>query len=367
MIRRSLAGAAVTAVIVLAACSAPVGRYSGTVQTESVTVGSEVGGRVVAVDVAAGSRVRAGSAIVRLDGAQLRAEYAQALAQRAQALAALVQFEHGTVATEREQAREQSAAAAAAYRQSVAAAAQRERAARAAIADARASVTLAQRDYRRERALAASGDIARQSLDRARAARDQALARLTQARAAEVQLREAQLPGETASARANALAARAGYRTLENGTRPETIAQAKAALQAADAAAARARARLREATITAPTAGVIASFDLHPGDMLAAYQPAAIIDTFADPYTYIYASQRDLARVRAARTLRVRSDAGLGTFTGHVESYDRSAQFTPQNTETADTRADLVYGVKVRIHDPHHVLLDGTTVTVEVP
>ena len=58
------------------------------------------------------------------------------------------------------------------------------------------------------------------------------------------------------------------------------------------------------------------------------------------------------------------SDSGFGTFDGTVETHDRSAQFTPQNVETADQRAELVYGVKIRIHDPEHKLLSGTTVTV---
>ena len=122
---------------------------------------------------------------------------------------------------------------------------------------------------------------------------------------------------------------------------------------------------MREATVYSTVDGVVASFNLHPGDMLLANQPAAVIDTFADPYVYIYASQNDLGRVRNAKSLRVQSDAGAGTFSGTVETYDRTAQFTPQNVETADQRAQLVYGVKIRVHDPDHKLLDGTTVTIE--
>ena len=53
--------------------------YSGSVvAARSVTVGSAVAGRVIAVDVRVGDRVRAGDAIARIDAAQFRAEYAQA-------------------------------------------------------------------------------------------------------------------------------------------------------------------------------------------------------------------------------------------------------------------------------------------------
>jgi hypothetical protein len=61
----------------------------------------------------------------------------------------------------------------------------------------------------------------------------------------------------------------------------------------------------------------------------------------------------------------VRSDAfPKQTFTGRVEAIDSSAQFTPRDVQTAEDRANLVFGVKVRVHDPDHVLRGGTTAAV---
>ena len=108
----------------------------------------------------------------------------------------------------------------------------------------------------------------------------------------------------------------------------------------------------RRPSISLPPSGVVASFNLHPGDLLRPNQQAAIIDTFADPYAYVYASQRDLGTLASSTRVKVVSDAGGRIYAGVVETFDRTAQFTPQNVETADQRADLVYGVKVRIHDP---------------
>lgn len=201
----------------------------------------------------------------------------------------------------------------------------------------------------------------------ARAQNQQAWARVEQAQAQYQTLVNAQVPGQQQAAAHNAAAAQAAYATIRNGPRPEEIAQAAATLRAAEATVDRARIRLREMTIVAPIDGIVASFNLHPGDLLTANAPAAIIDTFADPYVYIYASQRDLASFANGTTVHVQSDAGGGTFDGRVETHDRTAQFTPQNTQTADERADLVYGVKIRIHDPNRALLDGTTVTIGRP
>ncbi len=172
------------------------------------------------------------------------------------------------------------------------------------------------------------------------------------------------LPGEKAAAQQTALAQSAGYQTAKNGPRPELVAQARSQTQAARAAVAHAQVQLRETIVRSPADGAVESFDLHPGDLLNPNQPVAVIDTFSDPFVYIYASQEDLHKFQKGARVSIKSDAGMGAFQGVVEAHDRSAQFTPQNVETADQRAELVYGVKVRIHDPQHQLLDGTTVTV---
>jgi HlyD family secretion protein len=349
--------------LALVACGGQPARFSGTVQTEYVSVGSQVGGRVIETDVAAGKIVKRGAVILRLDPAMPQATYDQAVAQARAADAALRALQHGALPSQIEQARGASLASGATFTQTVAGANDRLRAARAALANARAAQRLADHNYSRTYSLAHSGDVSQQSLDEARAARDQAHASARQAQAQLAQLERADLPGQTASALANANAAHNSYQATLTGSNAQ-IAQAQAQLRSANAAAAHALAQLREATVYSTVDGVVASFNLHPGDMLGANQTAAVIDTFANPYVYIYASQSDLASVRNAKSLSVHSDAGAGTFTGTVEAFDRTAQFTPQNVETADQRAQLVYGVKVRIHDPGHKLLDGTTVTV---
>jgi HlyD family secretion protein len=351
----------------LSACARSGPHYSGTVQTEFSQVGSQLGGRVVAVYVQAGSRVHRGEVLVRLDPAILQAELDQARGQAAQSAAYLAEQRNGAIQTDITRAQESSNAAHATYEQSMTGASTRIAAARASVETAQADERLQKVTYERMRALAQTGDVSRATYDQAHSSFDQARARTVAAIAQYEQLVKSDLPGEQASSRGNARSAHAGYRTLANGTRPEVIAQAYAQDRNARASVARAQARLAEMVIYSPVDGIVSSFSLHRGDMLGANQTAAIIDAAGDPYAYTYVSQRDIERIRTAKHLTVRADSGSGTFDGHVESYDRSAQFTPQNVETADQRAELVYGMKVRIHDPRRMLLDGTTVTVEVP
>ena len=52
---------------------------------------------------------------------------------------------------------------------------------------------------------------------------------------------------------------------------------------------------------------------------------------------------------------------------GDLEERDPSAQFTPNNVQTADDRSTLTFGVKVRIKDAGNRLYEGTTVSVMPP
>ena len=161
---------------VLVSCAAPRPGFSGTVQTEYVSVGSQVGGRVIATEVAAGQTVKRGAVIVRLDSALPTATYDQAVAQGRAAQAALRVLQTGTLPSQIEQARGSSLSTGATYTQTIGGAQDRIRAARAAVADARANERLTEKNYARSAALAATGDVSLQSLDQARAARDQARA-----------------------------------------------------------------------------------------------------------------------------------------------------------------------------------------------
>ncbi|TAM90318.1 HlyD family efflux transporter periplasmic adaptor subunit, partial [bacterium] len=148
----------------------------------------------------------------------------------------------------------------------------------------------------------------------------------------------------------------------------EEIAQARAAVASAQGEVAAARKRLAETVVRAPADGVISALDLHVGDLVTAGMGVATIDEPGDPFVRIYVPQRALGTLKVGRRLDVRAE-GLGgrVFEGVVEQIDQQAQFTPQNVQTSEDRANLTFGVKVRVHDPEHVLRGGTTAEVVVP
>ena len=180
------------------------------------------------------------------------------------------------------------------------------------------------------------------------------------------EIEHAQAPNDPRAAAEALRAASASERLTREGARPDQIRQARANLKAAQAALDAARVALDETAIRSPVDGVVEAIDLHPGDLLQPRATAATVDSLRDPYVRIYVPQQQLSSFTRGHAFTVRSDSVPGqTFEGIDEEHDRVAQFTPRDVQTAEDRAELTFGVKIRIHDPKHQLYGGTTVTVE--
>lgn len=367
-------------VAMCSACGSP-GRfdYSGTLVPETANVGSTVGGRVVAVETSDGRLIRKGQTIVVLDDGQLRAQYDAATHEQAQAAAALRDLLAGSRPEEISRAQDEAAQAQAQLRKVATSQPDEIRVARADVrastADlARALATERQQalTYGRSQRLYEQGAISAQARDDAlagyqtsAAAVHTARAQLASARAQLSQLTSATQPSDLAAAQSAYASAEANAQLVAAGARPQQIAQAKAALAAATSNVSAAASLLREMTVRSPADGIVDALDLRAGDMVAPRAAVAAVREFVNPYVRIYVAQRDLGRIAVGTEVQVRSDALQGpTFDGKVEEIDQDAQFTPRDVQTSEDRADLVFGVKVRVLDPDHRLHGGTTVEV---
>jgi HlyD family secretion protein len=356
--------------------------YSGTLVPETANVGSTIGGRVIAVETSDGRLVRKGQVIVLLDASQQRAQYDAALHERAQAAAALRDLLAGSRPEEIARAQAQAAQAQAQLRKVATSQPDEVRIARANVRANAAELTRAlatQRQqsnaYARSIELYKDGAISAQARDDALAAYQTSVAsvhtaraQLASARAQLAQLLTASQPSDLAAAQSAYQSAAANAQLVAAGPRPQQVAQAKAALAAAASDANAAASQLREMTVRAPADGIINALDLRAGDMVGPRASVAAVREFINPYVRIYVAQKDLGRIALGTQVRVRSDALPGTtFTGKVEEIDQDAQFTPRDVQTAEDRADLVFGVKVRVLDPGQRLHGGTTVEVALP
>jgi HlyD family secretion protein len=289
----------------------------GNVDIRQVQLGFRVSGRIAEALVDEGDAVKVGDVIARLDAQPYEDLVCAAEAQVAMQKATLTKLEAGPRAAEIAQARALHA----------------ER-----LAD-RQNAELA---FDRSDRLRLSGAVSQAALDQAHAARDMAVARVDSAREA--------------------------LRLLEDGTRPEDIAAARATVQGAEAALATARTSVRDAQLVAPADGVILSRVREPGAIVAPSDVVYALSLNKPVWVRTYIAEPYLGKLYPGMIVEVMSDsAPERPYHGTVGFISPVAEFTPKTVETPELRTDLVYRLRVIIDRADTGLRQGMPVTVRIP
>jgi len=144
----------------------------------------------------------------------------------------------------------------------------------------------------------------------------------------------------------------------ETGIRDQ-IAQARATIASAEAAARQARAKLAEAQadrkdlrVLAPFAGAVATRVAEPGEVLA---PGATVISLVDlskVYLRGYIAEGEIGRVKLGQEAQIYLDSALNhPVRAFVSRIDPEASFTPENTYFRSDRVLQVVGVKLQVRE----------------
>jgi membrane fusion protein YbhG len=329
--RRTLVALAVVTIPLSIGCArtaAPAAeRANGYVEATDVRVSSKVAGRVEEVRVVEGARVGQGETLVTLSTTETDLALRRARAERDQAAAQLALLRAGARPEDIQQAEAQVAAA---------------------VSDrnaADADLTAARDDETRFTQLLQNRAGSQKQHDDAVARRQAAEA---QFKAASDHVRVAQ----------------AALDRLKAGARREEIEGAVAHVAAVDAQIATLEHDRDEATIIAPSAGVVSSRLVEPGELVAPGVPLIVLIDLDHAWASAYVEEPLVPRLRIDEAATVTTDAG-DRLSGHVSFIASQAEFTPRNVQTPDERAKLVYRVKVAVDNRQGVLKPGMPVEVE--
>ena len=288
----------------------------GNVDIREVELSFRVPGRLMSMQLDEGDRVKAAQPLAALDPQPYRDALAVAKARVAQAEANLDKFKSGNRPQEVQQAR-------------------------AAVREAEAAFSNAERDFRRQTDLVKSGASSQKSLDAARARHDETAARLVSAREALALARE--------------------------GFRREDIAAAEAEVSAAIAQRDQAQTQLADAQLLAPSDGTILARVREPGAMLQQGAPVYTLSLDKPVYVRAYISEPNLGKIAPGATAFVMTDSSDKRYRGQVGFISPRAEFTPKSVETTDLRTDLVYRLRIVVDDADPALRQGMPVTVQLP
>jgi membrane fusion protein PltH len=288
----------------------------GDVDLRQVDLAFNDSGRIAALDVQEGDRVKRGEILARLDTSRLEPQVDEAEATAAAERDVVARMHHGSRPQEIAEAR-------------------------ANVESAAADAANARRQYQRLKTLAANGVVSQQDLDNAKAAMDVAAAKLD------------------VNQKALDLAVA--------GPRQEDIAQAEAELRADEAQVAFLRQQLADTQLAAPAEAVVRSRLMEPGEIASPQRPVFSLAVIDPKWVRAYVAETDLGKLRMGMAASIAIDSFPDQrFRGWVGFVSPVAEFTPKNVETEELRTSLVYEVRVFVKDPADQLHLGSPATVSI-
>ncbi|MEW6745203.1 MAG: HlyD family efflux transporter periplasmic adaptor subunit [Planctomycetota bacterium] len=324
---------------------------SGYLEADQIRVGSRVGGRVAQVLVEEGQDVAAGSELYRIEPFDLSEQLEQAEAELAAASAELARLQAGLRAEEITQAKAERDRLAAQLAKLRAGPRPQEIAvAREQVKIATANLELAQIEFERAEALTKQQVGAESELDRARRSLKASEGELARSKQQLALLEEGTRPEEIAEAESALAEAEAIFQLRQAGYRSEEIAQAGAKVAAAKARTEAIQKALDELVVRAPSDSVVETIDLHPGDLVAANAPTMALLDRSRLRVRAFVPQAHLERVRLGARVPVRVDAMPDRkFFGTITYIATEGEFTPRNIQTPEERAKQVFRIMVTL------------------
>ncbi|MBD2564438.1 MULTISPECIES: efflux RND transporter periplasmic adaptor subunit [Nostoc] len=232
----------------------------------SVIIKPQVEGRVTQIFIQEGNRVQQGQVILSLESDNVQAQLSQAKAGLEQAQARLAELKAGTRQEEIAQARAQLTQAQARYRDAQSGSQPEEIAqAEAQIQSAKSDVELAQSRAKRYAQLRKEGAVSQDTLEGYVKEQESAEAALVVAQKRLDQVRKSR--NSSINELAGALEQqKQNLRQLENGSRPEEIAQARSQVSQAAAQVQAAQVQLQYTKVLAPFTGIVGDIPTKVGD-----------------------------------------------------------------------------------------------------
>lgn len=273
----------------------------GTLERDRLELVAESNERIVDLYVREGDHVAAGELLLRQEAGTMQARLDQARAAVVEAERRLADAVAGPRQREIDQAR-------------------------ASLGGAESTFTTELKEYERVDALVERKLLSASSRDQARTRRDAALAARDEARAR--------------------------LRLLEEGTRPEQVRQARAAVDRARASLAELETSAARYEVRAPRDGLVEALPYELGERPPAGAPLVLLLADGVPYARIYVPEPLRAQVATGRAVDVTMDGVDGALRGVIRYVSAEAAYTPYYALTQKDRARLSFLAEVALDDP---------------
>jgi HlyD family secretion protein len=325
-------------------------KLSGEVQSREIKNASRFGGRVKKILVEEGQQVQAGQLLVEFDDIDLQAKIADAKATLAQALAQEHLLAKGADLGVVRQAGSAVQQAQERFKM-VATGARPEE-----LTQGQAKVKAAEDQYRQSqqafenaKVMLDEGIISRQKYDTMNDAASASRASLDAAKASYRMMQSGGRPEEKKIAGAQLSAAKAQYSQVLRGARPEEMSIASANVEKARSALLALEAQLNEVQVRAPFSGQVSVIGVTQGELVAPGRPVITVLNYDNLWTDVYVPESKLGIVSLGDTVKVHAKSLKKTeFFGKVALINPESEFVPNSGGDSSTE-EQTFRVKVSL------------------
>lgn len=118
--------------------------------------------------------------------------------------------------------------------------------------------------------------------------------------------------------------------------------------------------QMQNAIISSPVNGTILTKYAQRGEFATTGKPLFKVADMSTVYLRAYFTSDQLADIKLGQQVKVIADFGVGKtreYTGRISWISSESEFTPKSIQTKDTRANLVYAVKIAVRNDGYLKL----------
>lgn len=154
-------------------------------------------------------------------------------------------------------------------------------------------------------------------------------------------------------------AAEAKLSLVHAGNRPEQINAAEIEVKRSIAVLKAAEAMLDDLKIVSPLNGIVLTKNYEDGEFVQMGAAVLSIARENDLWIKVYIPTDDLPFIKLGDNVRFTVSGYYKEFMGQVEEIATKGEYTPKTIQTKKERTNVVFGVKIRVHDTEGILKPG--------
>lgn len=303
--------------------------YTGTIEADDVSIGTELGGRILNILVDDGEKIAKGTEIVEIDTTDFKIKLKKARAALKASEAKLDEIIEG--------AREEEIKNATANIKNI----------EIQLVGAKKNYDYRLENYNNLKELFQNSVVSQQKIEDAKA--------LVDSEETKVKSLEKQLE-----------AANSKLDLLLSGARKQKIEMVKAEVDIAKAEIELLENQISKGCVKAPIDGTIESIYYNIGESVALGGNIAKIIDLENLWVKIYVPEKELHKVLLNQEKNLLLDSTDGVIKGKVIYISSEAEFTPKNVESKENKEETVFEVKIKILDKNSLLKPGMFIDVDL-